>query len=105
MATDRASDDASNKANNEALMDSGEVPTEAKLPSHTIRNKIYFLLDADIPKLVPGVDRAISDFSLRQPALARVNRLFRSEVLPIFYSGKNFGIRIYPKTHAEADTA
>lgn len=40
---------------------------------------------------------------LSQPALAKVNRQLRSEVLPMWYRDKTFGIRIQPRRHSEID--
>lgn len=40
---------------------------------------------------------------LSQPALARVNRQLRSEVLPMWYGAKTFSITIQPRRHSEVD--
>ncbi|KAL1866904.1 hypothetical protein Daus18300_006607 [Diaporthe australafricana] len=67
-----------------------------------IRNKIYFMVLVDIPRIIEFANRPAGEFSLRQPALAKANRQLRHEILPIFYH-RSFGIRIYPKTHSEVD--
>lgn len=41
--------------------------------------------------------------SLSQPALARVNRQLRREVLPMWYGSKTFAIIIQPRRHSEVD--
>lgn len=73
------------------------------LPAET-RNKIYSMVIADAPK-IPGWARSSfsGEFWLCPPALAKVNQQLRNEILPMWYSKKNFSIRIYPMTHSEAD--
>ncbi|KAL1865516.1 hypothetical protein Daus18300_007161 [Diaporthe australafricana] len=67
-----------------------------------IRNKIYTMVIANTPGIPQNTDRAIGEFSLCQPALAQVNRQLRHEILPMWYSEKSFGTRIYPKMLSEA---
>ena len=64
---------------------------------------IYFMVIDDIPTMADQNQRPVGEFSPCQPALAKANRQLRHEVLPIFYSSKSFGMRIYPKTHGEVD--
>lgn len=57
-----------------------------------------------IPRMNNYGPRPVGEYSLsQQPTLAKVNRQLRHEVLPVFiYRKRNFGIRIHPKTHDEA---
>lgn len=78
------------------------LPRLLALPAE-LRNKIYSMVIDDIPDIITMHHRAVGQYSLRQPALAKVNRQLRSEILPIFFHKKSFGIRIYPKKHSEVD--
>lgn len=70
-----------------------------------LRNMIYSMVLDDIPKKEESnYRRPLGDFSLIQPALARVNRQLRSDILPMFYYHKgSFGMRILPKDHADVN--
>ncbi|KAL2289303.1 hypothetical protein FJTKL_02309 [Diaporthe vaccinii] len=70
-----------------------------------IRRKIFSMVIDDIPRTKHYGQRPVGDYSLsQQPALARVNRQLRHEVLSMFiHKKKSFGIRIHPKTHDEAE--
>lgn len=63
---------------------------------------IYNMVIADTPHTL-NRNHAVGESTLRQPALAKVNRQLRSEVLPIWYKERFFGICVYPKRHSEAD--
>lgn len=87
----------------QSIADSPQSPLLA-LPAE-IRNIIYAMVLADLRHIIGHVHRPIGEFSLRQPALAKVNRQLRHEILPMFYFQKGFGVRIYGKTHSEVDQA
>lgn len=63
---------------------------------------IYDMVVTDAPDTL-NMDHPVGESTLRQPALAKVNRQLRSEVLPIWYKERFFGICVYPKRHSEAD--
>lgn len=63
---------------------------------------IYDMVVADAPDTL-NMDHPVGESTLRQPALAKVNRQLCSEVLPIWYKERFFGICVYPKRHSEAD--
>lgn len=70
-----------------------------------LRNEVYAMAIADMP-LAQDLDHPVGEFNLCQPALARVNRQLRSEVLPMWYGARrSFGICIHPRWHSEADQA
>lgn len=87
----------------QSIADTPQSPLLA-LPAE-LRNIIYAMVLADVPHIMGFLHRPIGEFSLRQPALAKVNRQLRHEILPMFYYQKGFGVRIYGKTHSEADQA
>lgn len=77
-----------------------------------IRNMIYTMVIADIKYCpdryyYPDMDYCpVSELTLRQPALASVNRQLRCEVLAMWYTGKTFAsVRICPKVPPGADQA
>lgn len=67
-----------------------------------IRIEIYEMIIADIP-CTQDVNHPVGEFNLCQPALAKVNRMFRREVLHMWYNKKSFGICLYPRRHSEVD--
>ncbi|KAK2609421.1 hypothetical protein N8I77_002918 [Diaporthe amygdali] len=68
-----------------------------------LRNEMYKIVMNDVYKGPELRCRPVADFSLRQPALAQVNHQLRREVLPMWYSGRSFGIRIYPRCLSQTD--
>lgn len=71
--------------------------------SAEIRNIIYCMVLDDIPNYPPWYHHAPSGrFCLNEPALAKVNRQLRNEMLPMFYYHKrSFAMRIYPNCHSD----
>lgn len=68
-----------------------------------LRNEMYKMVMNDVYKGPELRCRPVADFSLRQPALAQVNHQLRREVLPMWYSERSFGIRIYPRFLSQID--
>ncbi|KAK7702639.1 hypothetical protein SLS64_009602 [Diaporthe eres] len=67
-----------------------------------LRIQIYAMVIADMPS-TKDLDHPVGDFDLCQPALAKVNRQLRGEVLHMWYREKSFGICIHPKWHSEVE--
>lgn len=57
---------------------------------------------ADMP-WTQDLNHPVGEFDLCQPALAKVNRQLRGEVLHMWYREKSFGICIRPKRHSEVE--
>ncbi|KAL2277571.1 hypothetical protein FJTKL_15323 [Diaporthe vaccinii] len=67
-----------------------------------LRIQMYAMVIADMPS-TEDLDHPVGDFNLCQPALAKVNRQLRGEVLRMWYREKSFGICIDPKWHSDVE--